>query len=216
VELKQLSNRAARGDADRDDKERLQAMQQRAEPLNTLSKSLDDVQKKLQSVNLASYDSADVNEALSLVDSVRSTLGGRLDPFNSDSYPDSSAAYDLLASPYPLWILATLGLTFIFCSAIGWWGFRFFVRFHRFSNNPAALGLLITSSDLVEYLDYELTRSKESEISIPIIKDLSARLTLQPVFSRAARTTKARHRRFGSPVLVLNKVHGTMLFVGGL
>src|ERR1019366_10512801 len=36
--------------------------------------------------------------------------------------------------------------------------------------------LLISSGDLVEYLDYELTRSRESEISIPILKDMSGKI----------------------------------------
>jgi hypothetical protein len=166
----------------------LKSLQGTNEILQTQIKSLIDAKKKLRN-NPYAYDRNDVAEARSAVFAALSALNSTtslreyglskdeelLFPYRSAGRSEFDSIDDPALGPEYVWLLIIGGLELI-CLPVAWWGFRFLVRFNRFRKNPAALGLLIASGDLVEYLDYELTRSRESEISIPILKDMSGKI----------------------------------------
>src|ERR1035437_1909048 len=162
----------------------LKSMQAKADELKTQAKSLEDAQKKLQP-ELYSYNQGDLSEvrstlanAATAIDTARRATRHSSPTMQSQYHDLDGSRFDTSASALSSNLLWPLGLAALelACLQAAWWGFRFLVRFNRFRRNPAALGLLIASSDLIEYLDYELTRSNESEISIPILKEMSGKM----------------------------------------
>ena len=71
--------------------------------------------------------------------------------------------------------IVILGVS-VACYAFLWLLFRFYRRWRRYSRHQSGMGLLLSSASISEYLDYELTRSDQSELSVPLLKGLTARL----------------------------------------
>jgi hypothetical protein len=136
------------------------------------------IQNALKSPSNTAAETAALNEKLMAALAKGEVLGTRImelqaaeNDLEKDPFRFNRALFE---DKRALWTYA-LGAALFICVLLGWFCYRFLLRFQRFRSNPAAMGLLVTSGELIEHLDYELSRSNESEISIPVAKLFSGK-----------------------------------------
>jgi hypothetical protein len=155
----------------------INTIQAETDSLKAPLKSLDDALKKLQSraFNYNLDDISDAQTATSTANSALSAAENALGLSRGPGYLDQISETEAIPAPLALDYgqFALMGGVEIGFLAFLWWAIPFLIRFNRLRKEPMALGLLVASDDLTEYLDFELTRSKETEINIPLVKDLS-------------------------------------------
>jgi hypothetical protein len=155
----------------------INTIQAETDSLKAPLKSLEDALKKLQSraFNYNLDDISDAQTATSTANSALSAAENALGLSRGPGYLDQISETEAIPAPLALDYgqFALMGAVEIGFLAFLWWAIPFLIRFNRLRKEPMALGLLVASDDLTEYLDFELTRSKETEINIPLVKDLS-------------------------------------------